>query len=274
MSQNFTYFSQMDLLKKFEAEIDLHKDAIYIMKEQLEHRFPAHKHNKGQLLLVSGGMAYLKTLEKEYYIPSQHYVWIPKGMMHNVKFNTGELTILNIYFKDEPVSAYPHYDKLGIYPVSSLLREMLTFSENWQGVIFPGSWEYEFLTTMKHLLAHSPGKPFSILLPTTEDKRLLEITTYLHENLQDPLTLPLVAVKFGLSVRNLTRLFQQHLKISFLQYLKMLRMIKAMELLMGAEKNVSEIAYQVGYSSIAAFSNTFQQLVNMRPSDFQKVMKG
>jgi AraC-like DNA-binding protein len=53
----------------------------------------------------------------------------------------------------------------------------------------------------------------------------------------------------------------------------MLRMIKAMELLMGSEKNISEVAYEVGYSSIAAFSNTFQQLVNMRPSEFQKVMK-
>jgi len=263
----------MDLLKKFEREIDLDKDAIYIMKEQLEHRFPAHKHNKSQLLLVSGGIAYLKTLEKEYYIPSQHYVWIPKGMMHNVKFNTGELTILNIYFRDEPTSEHQLYNELGIYPVSSLLREMINFSENWQGLILPGSWEYEFLTTMKHLLAHSPGKRFSILLPTTEEKRLLEITTYLHEHLQEPLTLPLIALQFGLSVRNLTRLFQQHLNISFLQYLKMLRMIKAMELLMGSEKNISEVAYEVGYSSIAAFSNTFQQLVNMRPSEFQKIMK-
>jgi AraC-like DNA-binding protein len=262
----------MNLLKKFEEEIDLHQDAIYIMKEQLEHRFPAHKHNKGQLLLVSGGIAYLKTLEKEYYIPSQHYVWIPKGMVHNVKFNTGELTILNIYFADEPSQAHQLYEELGIYPVSSLLREMISFSENWQGLIFPGSWEYEFLSTMKHLLAHSPGKKFSILLPTTEEKRLQEITTYLHERLQEPLTLPLVALQFSISVRNLTRLFQQYLNISFLQYLKMLRMIKAMELLMGTEKNISEVAYQVGYSSIAAFSNTFQQLVNMRPSDFQKVM--
>lgn len=263
----------MNLLKKFEREIDLHQDAIYIMKEQLEHRFPAHKHNKSQLLLVSGGIAYLKTAEKEYYIPAQHYVWIPKDMMHHVKFNTTELTILNIYFMDEPGSEQPHYAELGIYPVSSLLREMISYAENWQGLVFPGSWQYEFLTTMKHLLAHSPGKKFSILLPTTTEVRLEEITSYLQERLQEPLTLPQIALKFGLSVRNLTRLFQQHLNISFLQYLKMLRMVRAMELLMGSDQNISEVTYAVGYSSIAAFSNTFQQLVNMRPSDFQKVMK-
>ena len=49
----------------------------------------------------------------------------------------------------------------------------------------------------------------------------------------------------------------------------MVRMIKAMELLMSTDKNVSEVAFDVGYSSIAAFSNTFQQLFNVRPSDFQ-----
>lgn len=75
------------------------------------------------------------------------------------------------------------------------------------------------------------------------------------------------------SVRSLTRLFKTHLDLSFLQYLKMLRMVKAMELLMETNKNVSEVAFEVGYSSIAAFSNTFQQLVNIRPSDFQLTMR-
>ncbi|SHF36801.1 AraC family transcriptional regulator [Pedobacter caeni] len=264
----------MITLKEFEKEIDLYDETIYMMKEQLEHRFPPHYHLKAQLLLVSGGMAYLKTADQEYYIPSQHYVWIPKGVVHHVKFNTKELTIFNIYFPDESQSPTGFYEELGIYPVSNLLREMISYAENWQGHVFFGSWEYEFLKTMKHLLVNSPGERFSILLPTTEDKRLLDIAGYLQDRLHEPLTLPLVATQFGLSVRNLTRLFQQQLRISFLQYLKMLRMIKAMELLLNGEKNVSEIAYEVGYSSIAAFSNTFQQLIHMRPSDFQKANSG
>jgi len=38
-------------------------------------------------------------------------------------------------------------------------------------------------------------------------------------------------------------------------------------------KNVSEVAFEVGYSSIAAFSNTFQQLLNVRPSEFQLTIR-
>lgn len=263
----------MEMLEQTEREIDLYPNSIYIMREQLEHRFPPHKHNKNQILLVSGGIAYLKTKEREYYIPAQHYVWIPKGMIHNVKSNTTDVIILNIYFHEEQEDlANKFFDKLGIYPVSDLLFEMLVYARQWKGVVLPKTWAYEFLTTMKHLLVQSPGKPFSILLPTTEDERLIEIAEYMHIHLQEGLTLTVIADKFGYSVRNLTRLFQTHLNISFLQYLKMLRMIKAMELLMDVGNNVSEVTYAVGYSSIAAFSNTFQQLVNMRPSEFQKNM--
>jgi AraC-like DNA-binding protein/mannose-6-phosphate isomerase-like protein (cupin superfamily) len=264
----------MKILKQTEQEIDLYQNSIYIMREQLEHRFPPHKHNKSQILLVSGGIAYLKTKEREYYIPAQHYVWIPKGMIHNVKSNTSEIVLLNIYFYEEEVDVQHLFMKeLGIYPVSDLMYEMLVYARQWKGIILPNTWAYEFLTTMKHYIAQDKGKPFSIQLPTTDDEKIVPIIDYIHNNLAEDLTLNLLAETFGYSVRSLTRLFKTHLDISFLQYLKMLRMIKAMELLMDSNKNVSEVAFEVGYSSIAAFSNTFQQLLNIRPSDFQISLK-
>ncbi|MFM9402595.1 helix-turn-helix transcriptional regulator [Myroides odoratimimus] len=260
----------MEMLLQTEKEIDQYKDSIYIMREQLEHRFPPHKHNKSQILLVSGGIAYLKTKEREYYIPAQHYVWIPKGMIHNVKSNTTDVVILNIYFYEENTDVEHRFmERLGIYPVSNLMYEMLIYARQWKGIILPDTWAYEFLSTMKHYIMQHPGKSFSIQLPTTEEPKMLLITEYMQKNLGEALTLNGMAEVFGYSVRTLTRLFKTHLDISFLQYLKMVRMIKAMELLMSTDKNVSEVAFDVGYSSIAAFSNTFQQLFNVRPSDFQ-----
>lgn len=260
----------MEMLLQTEKEIDQYKDSIYIMREQLEHHFPPHKHNKSQILLVSGGIAYLKTNEREYYIPAQHYVWIPKGMMHNVKSNTTDVILLNIYFYEEDSDVqYRFMNKLGIYPVSNLMYEMLVYARQWKGILLPGTWAYEFLSTMKHYIIQDPGKAFSIQLPTTEDHKMKALTGYMQQNLGEPLTLNRMAEIFGYSVRTLTRMFKVHLDISFLQYLKMLRMIRAMELLMDTNKNVSEVAFDVGYSSLAAFSNTFQQLFNVRPSEFQ-----
>ncbi|WP_410679445.1 helix-turn-helix domain-containing protein [Chryseobacterium sp. Y16C] len=49
----------------------------------------------------------------------------------------------------------------------------------------------------------------------------------------------------------------------------MLRIIRAMELIKDTDLNITEIAYEVGYSNISAFSNNFQQLTNMRPSELK-----
>jgi AraC-like DNA-binding protein/mannose-6-phosphate isomerase-like protein (cupin superfamily) len=252
--------------------IDEYPETILVVKQQTEQKLAAHKHDKGQLLLVFGGIAYLQTSERDYYIPSNHYVWIPKRYLHNLMFNTQDLFIINIYFPDNDETDTQFYNELGIYPVSRLLSEMLSFTESWQGNFSNETWEYEYLNTVKHLLPKENLNKFTIQLPTTDDKKLNEITNHLRDNLSEVLNMEDIASRFCISVRSLTRLFQNKLHISFLQYIKMLRIIRAMELLKGTGLSISEIAYEVGYSNISAFSNTFTQMTNMRPGEFRSML--
>lgn len=257
----------MKVLSELISMVDQNPDSILVMRQQMEQRLPAHQHRKAQLLLVYGGIAYLQTGEKDFYIPSHHYIWIPKNYPHNLMFNTQDLYIINIYFPDKKADGF--YDELGIYPVSNLLAEMLSFSEKWQGDYYKGSWEFEFLLTLKGVLAKENLKKFSIQLPTTDDKRLNAITDRFKNRLNENLSLDSIASQSGMSVRSLTRLFQTKLHITFVQYLKMLRIIRAMELIKDTDLNMTQIAYEIGYSNIAAFSNNFQQLTNMRPTEFK-----
>ncbi|QNK63878.1 hypothetical protein H7F33_05120 [Pedobacter sp. PAMC26386] len=48
-----------------------------------------------------------------------------------------------------------------------------------------------------------------------------------------------------------------YLDTSFLQYIKLLRIVAAMEMPLIGDKNISEVAYTVGYSNITAFRNKF-----------------
>lgn len=262
----------MDYLHNLSKNVDRHDGSILVINQQVENEIALHAHNKGQLLLVFGGIAYLQTDTANYYIPSRHYIWIPKGQYHRILFKTKDLYIQNIYFVDEADLEHPFYQELGIYPVSPLLYEMLQFTMGWEGDFFVGTWRYEFLLTMKHLLSNENLKRFSLQLPTTEDKKTLDIIQYLRDNIQETIKLPEVAQLFGLSVRSLTRLFQQKLQISFLQYLKMLRIIHSIELMRDSDMNITEIAYSTGYSSLSAFSYVFHQLTNMRPKDFQTML--
>lgn len=257
----------MDILKKIIKKVDENPGSILVVRQQTEQRLPSHQHNKAQLLLVFGGIAYLQTDEKDFYIPSNHYIWIPKNYPHNLMFNTQDLYIINIYFPEKSSTGF--YAELGIYPVSKLLSEMLSFSEKWQGDYSKGSWEFEFLTTLKNVLSKENLKKFSIQLPTTDDQRLGAIVGQLRNRLNENLTLESIATEWGMSVRSLTRLFQTKLHITFIQYIKMLRIIRAMELIKDSDLNMTEIAYEIGYSNIAAFSNNFYQLTNMRPTEFK-----
>lgn len=261
----------MEILKQLISSVDQNPDSILVVRQQTEQRLPSHQHDKAQLLLVFGGIAYLQTDEKDYYIPSNHYIWIPKNYSHNLMFNTQDLYIINIYFPGRIPGEF--YNELGIYPVSKLVSEMLSFSENWQGDYFKGSWEFEFLITLRNVLSKENLRKFSIQLPTTEDQRLQAIVGQLRSRLNENLTLEDVAREWGLSVRSLTRLFQKKLQITFIQYVKMLRIIRAMELIKDSELNMTEIAYEIGYSNIAAFSNNFQQLTNMRPTEFKTMSR-
>ncbi|WP_278352686.1 AraC family transcriptional regulator [Chryseobacterium gleum] len=133
-------------------------------------------------------------------------------------FNTQDLYIININFPEESSDGF--YNEPGIYPVSKLLSEMLAFSEKWQGNYYKGSWEFQFLTTLKELLSKENLKKFSIQLPTTDDQRLNAITDRLRNQLHEKLTLENTAKESGMSVRSLTRLFQTKLHITFIQYIK------------------------------------------------------
>lgn len=261
----------MEILKQLLDSVDQNPNSILVVRQQTEQQMPPHQHDKAQLLLVFGGIAYLKTAEKDFYIPSSHYIWIPGRYPHNLMFNTQDLYIINIYFPEESTNGF--YNELGIYPVSKLLSEMLTFSEKWQGDYYKGSWEFQFLTTLKELISRENLKKFSIQLPTTDDHRLNVITCHLRTQLHEKLTLENTARQAGMSVRSLTRLFQTKLHITFIQYIKMLRIIRAMELIKDTDLNMTEITYEIGYSNIAAFSNNFYQLTNMRPTEFRTMSR-
>ncbi|MGN6476008.1 MAG: helix-turn-helix domain-containing protein, partial [Flavipsychrobacter sp.] len=56
--------------------------------------------------------------------------------------------------------------------------------------------------------------------------------------------------------------------IPFVQYMKLVRIVKAVEQLSIPGKNVTEVAYEVGYESMPSFSNNFLEIMGRRPNTF------
>jgi AraC-like DNA-binding protein len=250
------------------ADIDSRPETMFVQHHRSEENYPLHHHQKAQFAYVEEGLAYLVTPDKTYFLPARHYVWIPPRLEHRILFRSSKHLIHSMCFA-EAVEENPFYTTLGIYPVTTLLYEMLRYTEDWYGHYAPEpEAPYLFLKNLKLVLPQISRHPLPIALPTSDDPRLLPVLAHIYHHLPEPLELTALASRFGFSLRNLSRLFQQRLHCSFSQYLKLRRVTAAMEQMLQTKQSVSEIAYAVGYNSLGSFSNAFYQLVGRRPSDF------
>lgn len=83
-----------------------------------------------------------------------------------------------------------------------------------------------------------------------------------------------LAEEFGISSRSIRKYFETALGMSCTEYITMLRMEKAKEMLWNTRKNITDIAVDVGYSSSQYFSNVFSAYTGMSPGKFRNSWRG
>ncbi|MDD3409901.1 MAG: AraC family transcriptional regulator [Eubacteriales bacterium] len=106
------------------------------------------------------------------------------------------------------------------------------------------------------LLKHNPAK-------------LNEITEWIRINLTKPLTVQSIAAKFGYSADYLSSMFRRHMDVNIVKYIRNMRINRAKELLLNTQKQVQEIACEIGYTDEKYFMRQFKAVENMTPSDFR-----
>ena len=253
------------------SKIDSNENGVFVMHEKSEKRFPSHAHQKGQLSYVEGGIAYLTVDNITHVVPARYFFWIPKNTPHVLRLNNSATVIHSLYFYSEGDEKDAFYNELGIYISNDLLTEMINYTERWSGEMVDQSDDnFVFLQALKKILPTFKNKNLPLQLPFSDHPKMIKITDYLDVNFGKQLTLKQISEHFNLSERSMSRFFQTELQISFLQYLKTLRMVKAIELLLKTELSVSEIANTVGYVTLGSFSNTFQEFTGSRPLDMRK----
>jgi len=252
----------------FLERIDQDEQEILSFQMNPEH-FDFHAHGKAQLTLIEGGLSYLHTRDRTYFIPSYHFVWIPPHLVHRFSHQHKQHVLVRNLFVPLPATDLSsYYNEIGIFPAHPLLIESLKFTGN---AFFTKNQEpYKFLNSLVLLLPSLSPEKLTLNLPNSQHHILGPIVQYIMNNLCRELRLHTIAGKFNIGVRTLSRLFEQHLHTSFIQYIKTARIIKSMELILTKKMSVSEISFAVGYKSIAAFSNAFFLTTGKRPTEFGK----
>ncbi|WP_035758609.1 AraC family transcriptional regulator [Flavobacterium tegetincola] len=253
------------------TEVDKRPKSIYCMHDLMgESDIAFHKHEKGQFLYTEGGVVHVITDSQTFFLPARHYMWIPSGMLHSIHPGTANVIMRNLYFPtDNDDDAF--YSKVGVYPINELLLQMIIYTNRWSGDKKPvdkSAWH--FALSIKCILPEISQYNLPLALPYAKDKRLIAVIKYMENNLHDSILITDFEKKMGLSSRTLSRLFQSDVGMSFVQYLTIQRLMRAIVLLLEQQLSVKEVSSLVGYNSIPTFSNTFYKILGVRPSDYVK----
>lgn len=92
---------------------------------------------------------------------------------------------------------------------------------------------------------------------------------FIHERYRDPqLSKAVISGHVGITANHLSYLFKTQLEITIYNYLKHVRIEQAKLRIIEGRQNLTEIAEDVGFSSIHLFSRTFKRMVGVTPSQY------
>ncbi len=103
-----------------------------------------------------------------------------------------------------------------------------------------------------------------------EPPRIKKAKRYIHDHLDDDLSLDDVATSVNWSAYYFSRMFKKATGLNFVDYVARVRIDQAKKLLLNPHLNVSEIAYEVGFQSITHFNRVFRKLTGTSPTDYRK----
>lgn len=101
---------------------------------------------------------------------------------------------------------------------------------------------------------------------------MYNVLKYIHENINEQLTVSEIAEKFGYSKWYFCRKFHKMTNITFSDYVRRYRIqMAAIEILQG--KKVTEVAFSFGYGSVGGFNKAFLKEYGCFPREYKKQAK-
>jgi AraC-like DNA-binding protein/ligand-binding sensor protein len=135
--------------------------------------------------------------------------------------------------------------------------------------------QYEAAIKLLEIFAsHLSGIVNSAALDKTDEEkepeRVAMARAYIQDHLDEQLSLPRVADAVNTSSFYFSRMFKQVTGHTFTEYLSMVRIEHAKQLMRDQNKNITQIAYDSGFQSLSQFNRVFRKLQNEAPGTYRR----
>ena len=216
-----------------------------------------HRHPWGQLACLRRGNMRVSAAGAMWVVPIHRAIWIPAGVEHeNVMLGEVEFDVLYVDPRVSPLSAA----SCCVVEVSTLMRELTRALAD--DAIASRRRALRARLLLEEIRA---ARRLPLGLPLPRDRRLRALCDAVMAEPGSPATLKEWARRAGASERTLARLFRAELQIGFGAWRRQLRLTRAIDLI-GRGWPLADVAAELGYANLPAFSSMFRQALGYPPS--------
>lgn len=283
-------------MKSIELRLPLDFDKSFIVFKEAGRFFPCpwHYHPEYELVLtlkssgrrmVGDHIGYFKEGDLVFMGPRLPHVWVNDPVYLNEKAAHPAEAVV-IHFKEdflgerffgipemEAMKKVLHLSKRGMAINGKTKEEINGIMENMMPLngiqrlsslitifdILSSSSEYELLASPEY--ANNPAQQAS--------NRLGEVIEYIMRNFDEEITLPKAASMANMGLTTFCNIFKENYRVTFVEYLNMIRVGHACKLLSANDQTVAEVAYSCGFSTLANFNRQFKKYKGMTPSEYR-----
>ena len=248
-----------------------------------------HSHNRLELMYCTNGFFIIEYLDhnkkNEIKINENCFILINPNVPHRLIVENNCSTIINLEFNILPIRGSFNFSNLLIDVPKQQNREvdcMVGFDngniKNILNIIIssisplsisePNFYMDCLIYSLFYNILYINTPPGQAC--TTGYKYLKQAIFFIHQNLNHPISLQVIAKDAGISVSYLKKLFKASYNTSVNKYITTQRINKAKMLLINTSITVDEIALSCGYMSRQSLNKVFKQELQLTPYVFRK----
>jgi transcriptional regulator GlxA family with amidase domain len=110
----------------------------------------------------------------------------------------------------------------------------------------------------------------ALSMQLTDRKPLRELEAWVLDNLDKPLTVPMLAERVSMSPRNFARVFSKEMKTTPAKFVERLRVEAARRRLEESQNSMETIAGECGFGNVNSMRNVFQRTLKIPPGHYRR----
>lgn len=223
-----------------------------------------HYHLEGQLLYATSGVMLVEAADRRWVIPPQRALWLPPLTEHSYTL-LSHTELCAVYLSSNLISECSNSAKnnrVHVIDAVPLLKALIAglFIDDYNTVT-----KRKMALLLLEIIAEAPS--VAAELPMPRDERLFRAVKELMLSHRWEASLTYMADIANISERSFSRLFLRDTGFSFRTWKQRARIYASLDLL-SENVPVKQIAWQLGFSSSAAFATAFRAIMGVTPGEF------